>query len=189
MAQRLKDEADRFAAPGGAAIDTNIGSTLEKRGLRSGCPEIVTIDSSPVVGTMWGQIPCPEFRCRAPGSAAVSCERNICGPPPFANRRGDLVEVSLAVNPRIARIGDHPLNRPALDPVAGGGGAGRRLDRGRERQSGCTHLRTPPGDGADRGRCCSGAGTAVLLHADRADRKFPARPARSGRDDQTAEGV
>ena len=36
MAQRLKDEADRFAAPGGAAIDTNIGSTLQKRGLRSG---------------------------------------------------------------------------------------------------------------------------------------------------------
>jgi 2-methylisocitrate lyase-like PEP mutase family enzyme len=50
-------------------------------------------------------------------------------------------------------------------------------------------IRTPPGDGADCGRGSSGTGTAVPVHADRADRKFSARPARSGRHDQAAEGV
>src|SRR5207302_4929844 len=34
------------------------------------------------------------------------------------------------------------------------------------------------------GRCSSGTDTAVPVHADRTDRKLPARPARSGRHDQ-----
>jgi 2-methylisocitrate lyase-like PEP mutase family enzyme len=43
--------------------------------------------------------------------------------------------------------------------------------------------------GAYRCRRRSSAGIAVPVHADRADGKFPARPARSGRHDQALEGL
>jgi len=36
MAQRLEDQADRFAAPGGTAVEADVSRGLQKRGLRSG---------------------------------------------------------------------------------------------------------------------------------------------------------
>src|SRR4029077_20092948 len=45
-------------------------------------------------------------------------------------------------------------------------------------------LRSRPGDGAHRGCRGRSASPAVPVHADRADREFPAWPARSGRHDQ-----
>src|ERR1700726_2999004 len=38
-------------------------------------------------------------------------------PPPVADGGGDFVEVGLAMEPAIVRIGKHPLDRPALDLV------------------------------------------------------------------------
>ena len=38
-------------------------------------------------------------------------------PAPFADRCGNLIEVGLAVKPRIVRIRDKPFDRPALDLV------------------------------------------------------------------------
>jgi hypothetical protein len=44
-------------------------------------------------------------------------DQHRVGPAPFADRGGDLVEVGLAMQPRIVGVGDQSLDRPTLDPV------------------------------------------------------------------------
>src|SRR5215469_5609259 len=56
MAQRLKDEADRFAAPGRTAIDADIGGSLQKRGLRSRLSGNCQHQVNPVVGIRWSRM-------------------------------------------------------------------------------------------------------------------------------------
>ena len=77
--------------------------------------------------------------------------------------------------------GDHPSRRR--------GGAGRRLDRGRDRRQGQAALRHRPRHRARGGGRAGGARAPVSVHAHRAHRELPARQPGSRRHDPAPAGL